>query len=201
MESIPRKLIEHTIDFSANCRAARSAGDQSHFADHSMTAETAHTYDAIAVHSNKNANATLKDEMPVVGLVRLDDRLLARLQRVIEVRAHDNVFRIESVSMEDTPMLRAEVDQHKPGPCLRRRFLDLRKAVRGRGVNARDQPKIEQQETTLRPARKQRLNLLIETAGRTEEQIALQGHPLKLSAVRCQKRKLHRASIDRAAIF
>src|SRR6516164_4119869 len=79
MESIPRKLIEHTIDFSANCRAARSAGDQSHFADHSMTAETAHTYDAIAVHSNKNANATLKDEMHGVGRFALPGDVMARL--------------------------------------------------------------------------------------------------------------------------
>src|SRR3984893_16891621 len=136
----------------------------------------------------------------VVGLMRLDDRLLAGLQRVIEARRHNTVSLIESFSMKPPPLLRSEVDQHKPSPGLRGRFLDLREVMHGRGVNAGDQTKIEQQEAALRPARGQRLDLLIEPASRTEEQIALQGYPLKLTAVRCQKRKLDRASIDRAAI-
>src|ERR1700730_721507 len=78
MVGIQRKLIEHAIDFSANCGATRSAGDQSHFADHGMTAETAHTYDAVTLLANKNADATLKDEMHGVGRFALPGDVMAR---------------------------------------------------------------------------------------------------------------------------
>ena len=41
----------------------------------------------------------------------------------------------------------------------------------------------------------------MESVGRTEEQVALQSHALKLAAVRCQDRELRRAAIERAARF
>ena len=97
--------------------------------------------------------------------------------------------------------LARHVHEHELRAALIRRLLDLREAVRGRRVDPGHQPKIEQQETTIRLPRQQRLDVLIQPVGRAEEQIALQAHALQFLAVLCQDRELLRPAIERRVVF
>ena len=71
----------------------------------------------------------------------------------------------------------------------------------GRGVDAGDEAKIEQQKPGVGPRREQRFHLLIEPVGRPEEQIALQAHALDLAAMHRKDRKLARLAVERGAVF
>ena len=81
------------------------------------------------------------------------------------------------------------------------RLLDLRKTVRRRQIDAGDETEIENQKPAIRLRRQQRLDVLIEPIGRTEEQIALQRHALNLPAVIGQQRQLVRPAVERGAVF
>jgi hypothetical protein len=121
----------------------------------------------------------------LVGPVHLDDRVLARFQRVVEVR-HHNYAVSASNGLERAPQFGCEIDQHQPNVLLVGGILDLGEAMGSRRIHANDQAKIKNKEAAIRLTREQRFHHLIEPVGRAEEQVALQRHALKLFAVRGQ---------------
>ena len=94
-----------------------------------------------------------------------------------------------------------KMDQHQPDAAVVGRALDLREAVGGRRIDSGHELEVEHQKPAFRVARQQRLDVLVETVGRTEEQIALQVQALDRAAMRGEHRQLLAGAIERASIF
>jgi hypothetical protein len=75
--------------------------------------------------------------------MRGDDRLLARLKRMVEIVGQDDVAGNEAACVEGAPELAREIDQHETGAELVGRLLDLGEAVHGRGIDPGNQAKVE----------------------------------------------------------
>jgi hypothetical protein len=86
-----------------------------------------------------------------------------------------------------------------PRSCVVR--LIWAKTVRGGRIDAGDELEVEQQVAAFAMAREQRLDVLVETVGRAEEQIALQVEALDLAAMRRQHRLVVTRAVQRAAVF
>src|SRR5579862_250697 len=131
----------------------------------------------------------------------LYDRIFTFFQGVIEVSRRTDVTGQKPDVSERFFEFAREVDQHKLYPVGVGHLLDLREAVGSRGINAGDDAKVENQEAAVVVAREQRLDVLIEPVGGTEEKIALQVNALKLVAVRRKQCKIARTAIERRAVF
>ena len=127
--------------------------------------------------------------------------LLAVFQRAVEIGRDDDVVGNEPRGAKGAFQFRRQIDEHDPRSARGRCLLDLRKTVRRRRIDAGDETEIENQKPAVRLRRQQRLDVLIEPIGRTEEQIALQRHALNLPAVSGQQRQLVRPAIERGAVF
>ena len=88
--------------------------------------------------------------------------------------------------------LGGKVNEHQLRADLAGRVLDLRKAVHRRGVEAGDQPEIEQQKSAIGVLGEQRLDMPVESMRGAEEQMALQAHALQLAAMPGEQRQLAR---------
>src|ERR1700691_180467 len=101
--------------------------------------------------------------------MRLDDLVLAFLERTVEIGGHADVAAQETDIVESFLQLRSEVDQDQ----LRRGgvggLLDLREAMGRRGVDAGDNAEIEHQEAAIGIVREQALDVLIKAICSPEE--------------------------------
>src|SRR5215475_13776988 len=101
--------------------------------------------------------------------MRLDNGVLAPLQRVVEIVRHLDIVCYEPDVAKRSIHFGSQIDQHKPNPGGVGRLLDLRKAIRGRRVDPGDQPEIKNQKTAIVAGCKQSLDMLVQTVGGTEE--------------------------------
>src|SRR5262245_50919203 len=122
----------------------------------------------------------------VIDTMRLENSVFALLQRAVEIVRHLDIVRYEPDVAKRFIHFGSQIDQYKPNPSGVGRLLDLRKAVRGRRVDPGDQPEIENQKTAIMAGCEQSLDMLVQTVGGTEEQIALQAHALKFPAIRAE---------------
>ena len=113
----------------------------------------------------------------------LDDFLLARFQRAVEIGDDRDVVGDEARGAKGAFQFRAEIGQHDAHAVRGGDLLDLRETMGGRRIDPGDEPEIENQKPAVRLPHQQCLDVLIEPIGRAEEQIALQGHALDLAAV------------------
>ena len=114
-------------------------------------------------------------------LVLRDDLVLAPLQRVIQFGHDADLVGNESTGPQRLLRRGRKVHQHRSDAEIERGALDLRKAVGGRQIDAGDQLEVEHQEAAFRMPRQQRLDVLVQPVGGTEEQIALQVQTLASS--------------------
>src|SRR5208282_5243774 len=133
--------------------------------------------------------------------MRPDNGILAGFQCSVEIGHDGDVVGNESGGAKRSLQFRREVDEDNPGAGFARRLLDLREALRRRGIDAGDAAEIENQEARTRLLREQRLDVLVEPIGRAEEQITVQRHALNLPAVLSQQSLLLPSAIERRAVL
>src|SRR5262249_39769725 len=130
-----------------------------------------------------------------------DNRLLARLERTIQIGRHRDIVGNEARAAKRSLQFWRKLDQNDARAGFGRRLLDLCEALRRRRIDAGDPLEVENQEAAIPLLGEQRLDVLIKTIGGSEEQIALQRHALDFPPVRRQERELVRPPIKRRAVF
>src|SRR5579862_3859420 len=91
----------------------------------------------------------------------LYDGVFADFQRLVEVRHEQDVVSQEAAGAEGSPQVGGEIDEDEAGAALISCAFDLGKAVRGGGIDAVREAKVEHQKAAFRMARKQCLDMLV----------------------------------------
>ena len=137
---------------------------------------------------------------PASARCGLDDGLLARFQRAIEIGRDGHVVRNETAPCErpvPVPALRLTSTILAP-PSAATCLICAKLCVADESMPVtRRKSKIRNRQSGCRASR--RLDVLVKPVGRAEEQIALQRHALNLVAVFGQQRQFARPAIERRA--